>query len=416
MNAARSTHSATLLPSGKVLVAGGFDGSPISSTELFDPATVTWTPAGGMGFARRSHTATLLPNGKVLVAGGENLSGTLLTAQLYDPPADNWLPMPAMTTARVYHSATLLPNGSVMVAGGRNFNGALRSVDLFDPQRNAWVASTDLLQLRTEHAATLLGSGKVLLSGGGLSGVNNPSAEIFDYHVAYVGSPSQLYTMTNPIRRGESPAIATGVDFFSHLTAAGGGTGSSPTNFPTLQLMRIDNGQTTMLPIDPANPYATELFSSPASALAGWPVGHVHVHVFTNGTLNSVPTGASVISRVIAPGILDIDRNSSYDARTDGLLVIRYLFGLTGTSLTNGAIGSAATVSDPAAIKTYLDSVRSALDIDGNSQTDALTDGLLIVRYLFGLRGMALTTGAVGANAARPVASGIEAYLQTLMP
>src|SRR5262249_24071898 len=76
MGTARAQHTATLLPNGEVLVAGGFDGTSfVSSAELYDPAAGTWTATGSMGTARESHTATLLPNGKVLVAGGKDNNG-----------------------------------------------------------------------------------------------------------------------------------------------------------------------------------------------------------------------------------------------------------------------------------------------------------------------------------------------------
>ena len=118
-------------------------------------------------------------------------------------------------------------------------------------------------------------------------------------------------------------------------------------------------------------------------------------------------------------GVLDIDASTpgtSYDALTDGLLVLRYLFGISGPSLTAGLLGSTATRTDPAAIKSYLDSKRQVIDIDGNGSVDALTDGLLILRYMFGLRGNALIGGAMGANASRTTALAIESYLQSLMP
>ncbi|MEO8134495.1 MAG: hypothetical protein ABI831_11005 [Betaproteobacteria bacterium] len=117
---------------------------------------------------------------------------------------------------------------------------------------------------------------------------------------------------------------------------------------------------------------------------------------------------------------LDVDQSitaSKYDALTDGLLVLRYLFGLTGSSLTNGALGGTATRTDPAVIKTYLDGIRtSSLDIDGNGTVDALTDGLLVLRYLFGLRGSALIAGAFDPTGSRTTAAAIEAYIQSLMP
>src|SRR5207237_9674534 len=84
---ARSRHTATLLPNGKVLVAGGNHGHAASSSaELYDPATGTWTATGSLGTARLRHTATLLSSGKVLVTGGENESdGVLNGLDAYEP-------------------------------------------------------------------------------------------------------------------------------------------------------------------------------------------------------------------------------------------------------------------------------------------------------------------------------------------
>ena len=78
---------------------------------------------------------------------------------------------------------------------------------------------------------------------------------------------------------------------------------------------------------------------------------------------------------------LDIDENGEYDALSDGLLIIRYLFGLTGDDLVSGILGSNSLVVEPIEIKSKLDSIRSHLDVDENGSVDALTDGLLILRY-----------------------------------
>ena len=112
---------------------------------------------------------------------------------------------------------------------------------------------------------------------------------------------------------------------------------------------------------------------------------------------------------------LDIDDNKRVDALTDGVLVIRYLFGLTGQTLVNGVIGTNANRSSPAALLTFLDDIEPMLDIDGNGETDALSDGMLIVRYLFGIRGSGLTQGTLGPGATRTTAQ-IEAYLQSMIP
>jgi len=111
----------------------------------------------------------------------------------------------------------------------------------------------------------------------------------------------------------------------------------------------------------------------------------------------------------------DVDGNGHYDAMTDGLLVLRYLFGLRDTNLTDKAIGAGATRTTPAQVTAYLDKMRASLDIDGNGRLDGLTDGVLVMRYLFGMRGQQLVDGAVGQNATRSSAQ-IEAFLQGLAP
>lgn len=121
LNTARFLHTATLLPSGMVLVAGGLDGTfnATPTAELYDAASGTWTVAGSLNTARYEHTATLLANGKVLVAGGSDSSGNASTsAELYDPTSGTWTATGSLNTERTEHTATLLPSGNVLVAGG----------------------------------------------------------------------------------------------------------------------------------------------------------------------------------------------------------------------------------------------------------------------------------------------------------
>ena len=108
---------------------------------------------------------------------------------------------------------------------------------------------------------------------------------------------------------------------------------------------------------------------------------------------------------------LDIDSDGQTGALTDGLLILRHLFGFSGSTLTDGAVALGASRSSPEAVREYLQVNAAELDIDGDSETDALTDGLLILRYLFGFRGDTLVSAALSGSASRSVPSDIESYL-----
>ena len=109
--------TATSAANGQVLVAGGLP----APAELYDLATEMWTATGFMTTARRHHTATLLPNGLVLVAGGDG-EARFASAELYDPATGVWTATGSMAFAHVEHTATLLLNRLVLVAGGHTGN------------------------------------------------------------------------------------------------------------------------------------------------------------------------------------------------------------------------------------------------------------------------------------------------------
>ena len=112
---------------------------------------------------------------------------------------------------------------------------------------------------------------------------------------------------------------------------------------------------------------------------------------------------------------IDITQDGVADALSDGLIILRYLFGITGAPMINNALGNNPGRTDPAVIATYLDTIKTQLDVDGNGRYDALTDGLLILRYLFGLRDAALISNAVAADATRKTATDITNYLIGLL-
>ena len=112
----------------------------------------------------------------------------------------------------------------------------------------------------------------------------------------------------------------------------------------------------------------------------------------------------------------DVDQSLQAQPLTDGLLVIRHLFGFSGDSLTSGAISSGASRDGSQAIANYLTGADSQLDIDGDTKSKPLTDGLLLIRYLFGFSGDSLVSGAIGSDATRNTAEAVEGYIKDRVP
>ncbi len=179
-NTARTEHTATLLPNGKVLIAGGRGSAgPLASAELCNPATGTWTITGSMSTARSEHTATLLPDGEVLVTGGVGVaSGSegdyIAGAELYNPAAGTWRATGTMTVPRAFHGAVLLADGEVLVAGGSNLDGtAGNTAELYNPATGTW-KDTGAMPIAMSAPATLLQNGTVLIAGGDGGEVYHP--------------------------------------------------------------------------------------------------------------------------------------------------------------------------------------------------------------------------------------------------
>src|SRR5438477_478504 len=201
---ARNGHTATLLPNGKMLVAGGEDGNSIlTSAELYEAARGTGSATGSLATARSGHTATLLPNGRVLAAGGGDGGSIHASAELYDPASGTWSATGSLATARFGHTATLLPNGKVLGAGGEGpFQTVLASAELYDPASGTWSATGSLVFGRYLHIATLLPDGRVLIAAGvGPAGVQNDvlaSAEL--YYTAQLDTTQPLLNISTRAR------------------------------------------------------------------------------------------------------------------------------------------------------------------------------------------------------------------------
>jgi hypothetical protein len=147
MEEGRFAATATVLKDGRMLVTGGLEtfqetARGVRAAEVYDPSTGVWSPAGDIKIIRNSHTASLLPDGMVLIAGGKRYGRMLPEAEIYDPASNTWAQAANLTQARASHAAVALQNGMVLVVGGEAASGAaLSTAELYDPATGTWAFS-----------------------------------------------------------------------------------------------------------------------------------------------------------------------------------------------------------------------------------------------------------------------------------
>ena len=212
---ARSGHEATLLANGRVLVTGGVIGA--RSEEIYDPATNAWYSTTPMLSERLNHTATRLHSGKVLVVGGFNYSNTepfgwLSSAEIYDPDTHTWTRTGSLSTGRFSHVANLLPDGRVLVVGGFVTTGQSNTAELYDPSTGTWSPASGTFYDRVGgmHRGTTLRDGSVVITGGYVNAVFAPSipdVEVFSPKTLGFYSVGDL---NEPRRYHESALLSNG--------------------------------------------------------------------------------------------------------------------------------------------------------------------------------------------------------------
>ncbi len=303
MHVPRDEATATLLPNGKVLIAGGDTSGelPVASAELYDPKDnfSPFTFTGSLSDSRAEATATLLPNGKVLIAGGGDANGFLVTtAELYDPATGIFSATGSLLNGREFATAILLPNGKVLIVGGSGSSSA----ELYDPATGLFSSAGTMTTARTQPTAILLPNGKVLIAGGGSATAElyDPGAGFQDSRRAQIDRLS-LSAATQPLALNlagagfrASTEQAAGAAIGSE--ASSGDSQSAATNYPLLQLRRVDNDQQFFI-----SPDATQLWTDTrftTSTLSGLPLGFYRATLFVNG----IPSQARLIS--LAPALI----------------------------------------------------------------------------------------------------------------
>jgi hypothetical protein len=240
----REGHTASLLPDGRVLLAGGInDTGCLASTEVFDPGSNTFSDSGEMNVRRAAHTATELSGGRVLIAGGFSCSSNgavpnyLDSAELYDPLTGSFASVGNMTTLRRTPTATRLSDGRVLFTGGNDDSGApLASAELYDPSADTFAPTVSMQKPRVGHSATLLANGKVLIAGGytpacaGCIVVPDYTAELFD---PVTGVFTRTGDMPGPIAGPSASRLKSGLVLIAGgdpcgLTGAGGSSECAP--------------------------------------------------------------------------------------------------------------------------------------------------------------------------------------------
>lgn len=213
----RTGHRATVLPDGTVLLCGGKGTAGLTATcDRLDPSTGAVTATGPMGRARAEHQQLLLGNGLVLAMGGNDSVGTTATCELYNPSTGTWAPTGSMPGQRERFAAVMLQSGEVLVSGGTEATVAVATAVVYEPRAGVWSAVGALNIARSDHAALALPNGHVLVAGG-LGGSSLDSIEMFEpvsrtwATVGTLGAPRTGFTLMllpddSVVAMGGSPA------------------------------------------------------------------------------------------------------------------------------------------------------------------------------------------------------------------
>jgi len=234
----------------------------------------------------------LLRDGRVLVVGGAGNGGIAIAeAETYDRWTDSWISTGSLSTPRFYASADLLIDGKVLVAGGADgwsSGDILATVEVFDPINGTWSTIAPMTAPHAAHTSTFLLDGRILIA----SGYNeewgaSTDTQIYDPGLGYDEAWRPFIISSSEPIEGETLTLTgTGFRGYQFSEAAGGGTYSTPTNLPVVQIRGLDNG---MIKWVRASEFSKSSYIS--SPLWGLQKGPLLVTVFVNG----IPSKARLI-------------------------------------------------------------------------------------------------------------------------
>lgn len=271
MSTARALHSAVRLNDGRVLLIGGADqnGTVLSSCEIYDPTTNSFTPTGAMGTPRILHGASILADGRVMVAGGTStltpdvtaaITGTLSSAEIYNPATGTWSGTSSIGGRRLAPALSLLPNGQVMVSGGVDITfffgvpiaaSSTTAVQRWNPPSGGWTNGPNMSQGRAGHQynQVTLQDGRILMTGGvqvpNLLGAAN--AAPFNGAEVYNPTSNSWQTVNMPTARALHSATVLSD---GRVAVCGGaqGTLTTPVSISNVELFDPSNNSWSIAP------------------------------------------------------------------------------------------------------------------------------------------------------------------------
>jgi len=228
----------------------------VGASEVYNPATGTWTAVGSLNTARYYATSGLLTGDEVLVAGGDGggCCRGLSSDELYSTASESWQQMPAMTAGAYLLASALLSNGAEMlVSGGYSCCDTPQNVknaaQIFTAATQTWSITASMSQVRYAHTLTALCDGSVLAAGGTNIG-NSPSG---------ITSPERFYNGTPPPQITITSNIAT-------ITFSVTGTGCSTGSYLTPTTLAWTPAATCAVQVSPSTPYQFVSWSDGSTA------------------------------------------------------------------------------------------------------------------------------------------------------